>query len=367
LFESGPANGVVHSVFRRALNLRLNGGLAVLLDAGCGNAPAGVRVAGLPCTGWLEMARAGEPIGIRGGVLRGARFTLPLLEAPVWRMQACRSGRPLGQAAIGRLQAGIERYCRAHRVTSCLALHDGLRGGLRPVLSPMLPLARLVDAVAGLVGTGGGLTPDGDDFLVGYLAIFHAGSSAASVRHRQRVAEAVREHLPRTNDISAHYLQHACDGYFNEPLARLRHSLFETSAFERQALDDVLSTGAASGADSVFGMVSALQDLAVPEPEARNPEPGARSPEPGARSPEPGARIPEPGTRNPEPGTRNPEPGTRNPEPGTRNPEPGAWSPEPGAWSPEPGARNSEPGTRNPEPGTHITPLQHPLTATENH
>jgi len=114
-----------------------------------------------------------------------------------------------------------------------------------------------------LGGWGEGLTPAGDDFLIGLVA-----GLDALVRDRQQqrelhgaIAAALRRATPRTTPIAAHYLQLAADGHYTEPLVRLREALLceDDDPQVDAALHAALRIGATSGADAVSGLLAALQ------------------------------------------------------------------------------------------------------------
>ena len=97
-----------------------------------------------------------------------------------------------------------------------------------------------------LVGLGTGLTPSGDDFLVGFAS--RLGDNAARRRVRERLAAAPMADLARTNVISAHQLRLAASGQFNDDLLRARDALVSSRSRLRSALAPLLRTGASSGA-----------------------------------------------------------------------------------------------------------------------
>ncbi|MBB1201227.1 DUF2877 domain-containing protein [Enterobacteriaceae bacterium 89] len=115
------------------------------------------------------------------------------------------------------------------------------------------------------IGFGGGLTPDGDDYLLGYFAALYASSHPAAMRQRQRLARIVTPRLGRTNDISRHYLQRAAQGHFSEAICQLREQLaapFCPGLLGERATQ-VMAFGAASGADCMAGWLHGLRNLST--------------------------------------------------------------------------------------------------------
>lgn len=131
--------------------------------------------------------------------------------------------------------------------------------------------ALIADGARLLAGLGPGLTPAGDDFLVGVLAAFYAVSPHAVENqwatwqaYPRVIANAARG---RTTQLSAAWLTHAAAGAFGEAW----HNLIEAmNAQHQQAIircaDRLLATGATSGADAMGGF---LWGLAVLERESQ--------------------------------------------------------------------------------------------------
>jgi len=113
--------------------------------------------------------------------------------------------------------------------------------------------------VEALVGFGPGLTPAGDDFLLGLLAALNVPESPCISWRRigsQVIASAVR----RTNAISIAALRHAAQGKVRESLVALCGALLRAEeAAMLPALDRVLAIGASSGTDIALGMLAGFE------------------------------------------------------------------------------------------------------------
>ena len=115
------------------------------------------------------------------------------------------------------------------------------------------------DAACALVGFGEGLTPAGDDCVLGALAAVHRLSPAwlsAHAAQRDRLAEAART---RTTDLARDFLLEALDGRFAEPVLALLTALSDDRA--EDAARRLLSMGATSGADTLCGIRLACRAL----------------------------------------------------------------------------------------------------------
>lgn len=259
--------GSVHSVFGRACNLSLdNGAMLALLAAEFGNVPHGARVDTPRGFAFDRAVRAGDRVSCRGGVARFAPASLAIRIGGAARWHAALDQlevdlrRPRVAAAWQLTQLTMERHAQGHaqgRVSlphaRCKALPDAVRALCKQASAA---------AVMRLVGCGPGLTPAGDDLLIGFLAGLRAtaGNSAPRQAFLAELNATVREAATGTNAISRAYLEHASDGAFAEPLARLAQCIAEGAREPEMnaAAHAALAVGATSGSDGVRGLLSAM-------------------------------------------------------------------------------------------------------------
>jgi hypothetical protein len=121
----------------------------------------------------------------------------------------------------------------------------------------------IAHAVHGLIGLGPGLTPAGDDALIGWLAGIEL---LGTDRRRELLCQAVRERVTRTTDVSRAHLEDALAGEFSEPLARFANALLRSPAEAPRALADLAAVGATSGLDAAAGLFAALRAATAPRP-----------------------------------------------------------------------------------------------------
>lgn len=144
------------------------------------------------------------------------------------------------------------------------------RGGTEP--SPIVDL----------LGAGSGLTPSGDDCIVGLLVALHA-LGARNVA--ATVACVVARHAPRrTSRLSAAHLDAACAGEATEPLHAAIAALAAGTSPE-PALDALERFGHGSGFDALAGVLLAADAIAHNrgfEPRFRRSPPGGTD---GIRTP----------------------------------------------------------------------------------
>jgi hypothetical protein len=251
--------GTVHSVFSRAVNLEIEGEMWTLLASDGADLPFGIR---LPVRSFEAFAiRAGGRVHARAGFIGvgrpGRRIVVDCRAAPRWAPSppsviaagfAARLAR-ISQAAAARAWFGSRAMAREAT--------RSLRGGA----------CLLEGALAGIVGCGPGLTPAGDDVLVGILAVLNsppvgeAGAQAAQAMRRAVVGLA-----PRTTSLSGHMLRQAARGLLGRTPHDLVVALAGGSAADELdcALRSIAATGATSGADVSMGVLEAAQAFLRP-------------------------------------------------------------------------------------------------------
>lgn len=255
--------GRVHSIFARACNLACDDdSLLTLAASDAGDGPATLRLARGAPIDLRDLFDVGEPVHCHEGCARTRRAELRLLQAGVWR--PAEAGPPLPRS---RIEANLRN------ATSLLAQRRGTQpsvidGAGAPVAAALRDACRALDReqaaryVERLVGWGEGLTPAGDDFLVGLLAGLDALAYEDEGRRRFRsaVAGELTGRTQRTTPIAAHYLRLAAAGHYAAPLILLRNALLcEGDAdLVDGALQSALAVGATSGADTVSGLLAGL-------------------------------------------------------------------------------------------------------------
>ena len=113
------------------------------------------------------------------------------------------------------------------------------------------------------MGWGEGLTPAGDDYLVGLCAALQSlvHGNAARRTFLRRMRGFVASQSLRTTPISAHWLTLASRGHFNADLLRALDALRAERDVQnaRDAIDALMAVGATSGADALTGILSGFE------------------------------------------------------------------------------------------------------------
>jgi hypothetical protein len=249
-----PFQGVVHSLFDRACNVCDTEGLCmVLVSPELGHVPHGIRVELPTDASFAQLLRQGQPVGLRGGVLRmGGAVAVDVRGAWVWRAGVQGIATDLALPA----QRRAWRTAR-HVVSELVAAQPAWLEGLWQRL-PDSPPRDLTP----LIGYGPGLTPAGDDFVVGYLAglwsSVPAGQAPATRVHA--LAVDVLHAAESTTAVSRSYLYHAAQGYVAEPLRTLaiRIATGANEASTQAATRAACAVGATSGVCGVLGLLCGL-------------------------------------------------------------------------------------------------------------
>ena len=271
--------GQVHSVFRRAVHLALaRGGWLALLWDELPDVAHAIRIS-CGCANLHDWFAPGAAFEWRRDALsidsrRGAVVSVRIRGAPVWRSPLrAGTGEPEHLARIARdtwcaalpSMASRSIFWGAVRSAALSPLAQAVRSrlsALRTACKERRPQAVAASAKR-LVGLGPGLTPAGDDLLIGWLAGAAllipdpAREEMAAVLRR-----AIRVCLSETTDVSRAHLEDALDGQFSERLSRFANALSAACTGREPEVQDALCAlagfGASSGLDAAAGLLAAL-------------------------------------------------------------------------------------------------------------
>ena len=275
--------GSVLSVFAGACNLVSDQGEVVaLVSQRVANGPLNIVLegdsflsrgleVGLPVEGDGRSIRIGE-------ALNSEPYRVSLAEAVVWeprlRWAGLSADRPGLKANLAVLHDHLITQAPAESLACLLvagpaggrSLESAYRKAARRAIEGLLAALRVGDrqgitaGAAALAGLGPGLTPAGDDFLLGLMAglrtwpQFLAGRGLSVEEACQAIYGAA---AGRTNLLSMALLRSAREGLFGEAWHILLAALRQGTAGEvRGAADRVLGFGGTSGADALSGFLT---------------------------------------------------------------------------------------------------------------
>jgi len=263
-------------VFDRTSYLRMPGGALVCIGgpelvAG----PINVR-----CDAWPDpveaVLRPGMATFVTGTRVRvGTSFVMRIEAARRWQppdggvaeFAGLRRRLDSFRRAVGE-QAPADSLCRPALAGATV---DAVARAAAPALLALSGwLARCVvepeagapaPAIAGLLGLGPGLTPCGDDLLVGVLVALAAWRRDAAVRALGGLLAPQLAHA--TSEISAAHLRAAIEGEAVEPIHRCIGALTEEGGDPQACLDALARYGHTSGWDALAGVLLVATALSL--------------------------------------------------------------------------------------------------------
>jgi hypothetical protein len=273
-----------HSVFARAVTLRA-GKRLITCSADVISAPHGLEMtsASLAQLQRLHRRRPAEVLdwhprerGMSGRTATTVIHSTPQTTVFDPALPAVRRdpmSRPVGHL--------IEHLNRVRALTGfgeqwlALTADPRLRAAVEALIDDRIDDRNVDDAVLYLLGRGPGLTPSGDDVLVGMIAalwfVGEIDSSSLAPLRQLLVNAGIR----LTTDISVEYLHYACRGMVAGPLHEL---LLALDRSDRSATADAVNRlgryGHTSGMDCLLGVVTGLRHTATIHRPAPHPRPG---------------------------------------------------------------------------------------------
>jgi hypothetical protein len=259
-----PAAAVL-SVHRGAVNLQVRGAIVGIVEAGSGALPNAILVEPHEET-WTAGLRAGLRVELRPGglVIGDDRLGVRLAGARAWSPRL--AGVEIVAAGLpDRLMAARD----ALRVSGgggtegegglAVGLFAGTPGGALSVLRAALMEGQLRAATvagAALVGLGSGLTPAGDDLLVGLTAALTAtGHPAARVLAQDWAAHAATATTP----LAAAFHRHAAEAQYAQRIHEVLAAVLAGTVSDAvAAVERAAAWGATSGRDVLAGVLLGL-------------------------------------------------------------------------------------------------------------
>jgi len=270
--------GTVLAAFSRCLYLDAGDALCCVGGEDLPEGPLNLRIASFIVDDAL-VTQCDARWRYRHGALSIGGQTWRLRVQPEWRpalapapepgavlagLHACRdAARARAPAAPG--PSSLERLIAAELEAASEALRRWLCCVAHSAVSGPPP-----DTALRLLGCGPGLTPSGDDCLVGVLVALQALRRDEAAR---ALGHAVMAHAPqRTSRISAAHLRAACEGEAVAPVHDVLETLLAGNAPAcTVAVRRLLAYGQHSGVDALAGIALAVGAVTEPPPGAGTP------------------------------------------------------------------------------------------------
>lgn len=274
-------DAVVHSAFDHAVNLQLvkNRRLITLVVAEEADLPQGIRLNTSPRFSFADWKQA-EPVVCRDGVLwyEGNQVKVNLSQAKRWTCDLAALNINMTDSSTLAAWETVEKVLSDRWHLEEAANFAGQPAAIIEIkknAKGLAAAARQKDNLGGahsaarLVGLGPGLTPAGDDFLVGFLAGLWSSTSGDMERlgFLGSFSRAVVRLSRRTNDISRAYLFHAAHGQVSSRLADLVGAISRGESPDRlrETVVASLQVGHISGMAATAGLLVGLSVWDVPQ------------------------------------------------------------------------------------------------------
>ncbi len=111
------------------------------------------------------------------------------------------------------------------------------------------------------IGRGKGLTPSGDDFIIGFIMMLYIFRKEEFLQWKLILQEQLKS--IKTTDVSYYYYQAIFQGYTSQQFYELSQNLFPNiDSFKAQVIiNNILRYGSSSGYDTLFGFYTALRQI----------------------------------------------------------------------------------------------------------
>lgn len=251
----------VHSAYRHVVNLAHKDMLFSLHPASLAGTPMSLVTDAAGGT----MEEAGIQRGMKAEFREGFMFLnglrMDCRKRAVWdpKLKACISCTELGRI-VSAIRQVLPGFCDRGGFSDAFVRpgrkrDDFMSEMLRSRFCAFWERCEAPAALAAsLVGMGYGLTPSGDDFLVGLLYVL---CICGYMEHdtAKEIRSAVQNHLHKTSDLSGQFLKHACAGEFGETFHALLHAVCRGEDGIPE-IRRIAGTGHSSGVDALNGMAA---------------------------------------------------------------------------------------------------------------
>jgi hypothetical protein len=237
--------------------------------------PQGIRITANDLS--LQSLTVNLRATLSGGILcfDSSPFTVDLHGASIWK---CRVPELQGNMASLAAQEGWsttwDLLNREQRINNTDIVADdlfqsgaGSRLSQRISRSMMQLIAAIerfdieeaISASEKMIGLGPGVTPAGDDLLIGLLAGWWglAGGNQARLNFIHSFGDGLMKLSKLTGEISRTYMYHATRGQFSSSLSNLAEAII-TGGDVTHTLQEAARVGHSSGTDSVTGLLMGL-------------------------------------------------------------------------------------------------------------
>lgn len=240
----GRFDGKIHSVFERVCNLKLNDGtFLAVAQKEVSNGPGVILCKTNQGFRFTRHLNADERFACRGNILRlGRHLQIDLRTALTWK-------RRIASAEPDKIFNQWKAYLECVSEGSTFGRIEEIINASQQFLGTY---TNLISKLEPLVGKGPGLTPLGDDFIVGIAAGMEAHPKSRGVLFNWL-------HMvhKKTTDVSGRALLYAAHGWFTEDIVDFLDNLSKPTV--ETIPPRLLSIGDTSGTAMAYGCLVGLQ------------------------------------------------------------------------------------------------------------
>jgi hypothetical protein len=263
ILQASPWEGHIAAVFQHSLLLSAPDGRLVHLHAGPQLAsPFSLRL----WSSWARVLRAtplspGVPARQMGTAIDIAGHLRLTLDKVTYYRSPKPSAGVIDAKAIRLAQETLTSYGRSggfDRLPGIQTLVTAMQQAIAA-----RDVEHICAGARGLIGLGPGLTPSGDDFLVGCLRglwlTSHDGAATRDMFARLG-ARLLSDLRARTTQVGAEFIRYALEGSFAETLDRAAEALLAPAhpPLVTAAIGHLLAQGDTSGSDTVRGLLTCI-------------------------------------------------------------------------------------------------------------
>ncbi len=264
--------GYVHSTFKRTINIHCveDGELYTIASRQIDNGPNTLVIH----SDSLEELNIdlNDPVVVKNTeLLISNKLTIPIDRTKLWEsiLPEFPTNAEKAKKNLMRMKEYIDFHGKAGGMKKNIAaqslygteMSKMLEERTRLLLHELLKIrmANGLHHAVSLIGLGPGLTPSGDDFLVGLFTMMNVRESPL-YSHQSFCTEVVEKAKTLTNEISYMALKKASVGKVRESIIQLVNSVFYGEERDlNPSLNKVLNIGSSSGTDIALGLVCGLE------------------------------------------------------------------------------------------------------------
>jgi len=267
----------IQSTFDTTVNLRLldEDRIITMLVSEDYELPQGIRI--WPKSLSLQTLTPGSYAAARGGILRfnSSFLSVDLRNTPVWKCHIPDLNLDMHSPASRKAwltawkMLDREKQLRSVEIHADKHLQRGagvlFRQHVTPLITSLITSTEELDIQAAsraadkLIGLGPGVTPSGDDILIGFLAGLWStrGHNQEQLAFIHSFGKRLIQSARKTCEISRTYIFHAVRGQFSKSLSLIAEAIANAEGVE-QAMVTAMRVGHFSGQDSVTGLLTGV-------------------------------------------------------------------------------------------------------------